>query len=120
LLAKRVAPHSATEYQNERLHTFSLIALLVILGGLVLSRPLRRPSRRIGEVVSLVAHLAARVAIIVICGVSGVRAIEHGTLLHVALGVLLFVLSASAVVMSAVFVVALVQTARGSPNGADS
>ncbi len=106
--------------ENERLQGFSLIALLVIVGGLVLGRPLRLVSRKLGEGLSLVAHLAARLAIIVIGGWSGVRAIEHGTLPYVALGVLLFVVAAGAVVISVVFLVALAQTLRRNPTDADS
>jgi len=105
--------------ENERLQRFSLIALLVIIGGLVLARPLRLVSRKVGDGISLVAHSAARLAIIVIAGWSGVQAVEHGTLPYVALGVLLFLIAAEAVVMSVVFLVALVQTFRGSPTGED-
>ncbi len=105
--------------ENERLYAFSVIALLVILGGIVLARPLRRVSRKLGAALSLVAHLAARLAIIAIGGWSGVRAIEHRTVPYVALGVLLFVIAAGAVVMSVVFLVALVQTFRGDPDAAD-
>lgn len=106
--------------ENESLRAFSLIALLVILGGIGLARPLRRVSRKVGDALSLVGHLAARVAIIVIGGWSGVRAMEHGTLPYVALGVLLFVISAGAIVMSIVFLVALVQTFGGNADRADS
>jgi hypothetical protein len=106
--------------ENERLQAFSLIALLVIGGGLVLAWPLRRVSRKLGDALSLVAHLAARLAIIVISGWSGVQLIEHGTLPYVALGMLFFVIAAGAVVMAVAFFVALVQTFRGSPWGGDS
>ena len=101
------------------MYAFSVIALLVILGGIVLARPLRRVSRTLGDALSLVVDLAARLAIIVIAGWSGVRAIEHRTVPYVALGVLLFVIGAGAVVMSVVFFVALVQTFRSDPDGAD-
>ena len=102
------------------LRTFSLIALLVIIGGFVLARPLRRRSQKVGDGLSLAAHLAARLAIVVIAGWSGVQAIQHGTLPYVALGVLLLVVAAGAVVMSVVFLVALARTFRASPTHADS
>jgi hypothetical protein len=92
----------------------------LIVGGIVLARPLRSVSMAFGEGLSLIAHLAARLAIIVIGGWSGVRAIEHGTLGYVALGVLLFVIAAGAAAMSVVLLAALVQTFRRRPDGADS
>lgn len=106
--------------ENERLETFSLIALLVIIGGFVLARPLRRANQEIGDGLSLAAHLAARLATVVIAGLSGMRAIDHGTLPYVALGVLLLVVAAGAVVMSVVFLVALVQTFRSGAHSADA
>ncbi len=95
-----------------RLQAFSLIAFLVMVGGFVLSRPLGLVSRRLGDGLSLVAHLAARLGIIVIGGWTGVRAIGHGTLAYIGLGVLLLVIAAWAVVMSAVILAALMQTFR--------
>jgi hypothetical protein len=70
-----------------------------------------------GDGLSLAAHMAAQIAIVVIAGWSGVRAFEHGTLPYVALGVLLLAIAAGGVVWSIVFLVALARTSR--PTRAD-
>jgi len=51
--AARGGPRVSVE--NERLQAFSLIALLVIVGGIVLARPLRLVSRNLGDALSLAA-----------------------------------------------------------------
>lgn len=97
---------------DEHLQTFGLIALLLIIGAFMLARRLRRANQALGDGLSLAAHLAARLATVPFAGLPGVRAIGHGTLPYVSLGVLLLMIAAGAVVMSVVFLVALVQACR--------
>ena len=101
------------------MQAFAVVALFVILGGMVLAWPLRRVSRKLGDALSLVGHLAARLAVVVLGGWTGVLAVEHGTVPYVAFGVVLFVVAAAAGVMSVLFLVALVQTFRGDSGAAD-
>lgn len=105
--------------KNDRMHQFSLVALLVIVGGFVLAWPLGRVRRSLGDALSLVAHLVARVAVIVISGFTGVRAVSHGTLPDIALAVLLFALAAGGVFMFVVLLVGYLETFRGDSNRAD-
>ena len=93
-------------------HTVGLIMLIVILGGLVLAWPLKRINEKVGQTLSYVAHLGARIAVVVIGGGAGIVALSRGSW-WIALGVLLIVIAFGAVVMSAIFVIASVQTIRG-------
>ena len=106
--------------ENGRLEAFSLIVLLVIGGGFLLAWPVRRVNRRLGDGLSLVAHLAARLATIIIAGWAAIQAIEDGTISHVAVGVLLLLVVAGAIFMSVVVLLRLAQTIRGSQDNADS
>jgi hypothetical protein len=117
----RTLAHTTVNFrENERLQAFNVIWLLVIIGGFVLARPLRRANQEIGDGLWLAAHLAARLATVVVGGLSGIRAVDHGTLPYVALGVLLLIVAAGAVVMSVIFLVALVQTFRSGAHSADA
>jgi hypothetical protein len=94
------------------MHTFGVIALIVILGGFVLARLVRRVSERTGQVLSYASHLTARIAVVVIGGWAGVVALGRGSW-WVALGVLLLLIAVGAVAMAAIFLIGIVQTIRG-------
>jgi hypothetical protein len=75
--AARGGPRVSVE--NERLQAFSLIALLVIVGGIVLARPLRLVSRNLGDSLSLAATWRRGSRSSSSAG-GPESAIEHGTL----------------------------------------